>query len=217
MPQIPSLSIDFAQESEVLQILARPPLLSSQNVRWNGIYVQHHHQPAWETPEYAYPWHMILVHYAESIMQTERLLDERRQREQIGNEHIVIVPANAHHQANWNQENRFTLLFLEPAHLAHIAHESIQVDRVELIPQFATLDPLVYQIGRSLKSELETNGLGSRLLVDSLTTALAIHLLRTYAVWQQRLRDYAGGLSRQKLQQAIDYIQAYLHQDLSDA
>ncbi len=209
------LAVDFTQENEVLQIMPRPPILSSHDLQWDGIYVQHHHQPAWETPEYSHTRHMLLVHTSERVVRAERVLDGRRQREQLSWGNIVIIPATVQHQANWNRENTFTLLFLEPAHLAHIAHESINLDRVELVPQFAMLDPLIYQIGLSLKAELESPGLSDRLFVDSLTTALSIHILRSYSSRQQSLQTHAGGLSPRKLQQALDYINTYLGEDLS--
>lgn len=215
MSELKPLTVEVAQEENILQVLARPPLRSSQLLQWQGIYVQQHHQPAWETPEYCYTQHMILVHHSEQFVQAERVLDGRRQRESLGDGNIVIVPATVAHQASWNQENTFTLLFLGPNHLAQVAYESMNVDRVELIPQFAKLDPLIYQLGRALQSEMESQRSGSRLFVDSLTTALSIHLLRQYTVRQQPLQTYSDGLPPRKLQQAIDYIQAYLAQDLS--
>lgn len=197
------------------QILAQPPRRSSQLLQWRGIYVQQHHQPAWETPDYSYIQHMLLIHTNEQIVQTERVLDGRRQREQLRDGNVVIVPAMVSHQVNWDRENDFTLLFLEPNHLTQIAHETANSDRVELIPQFARLDPLIYQIGLSLQLELEAPGLSDRLFVDSLATALSIHILRNYASRPQPLREYAGGLSQRKLTQAIDYINTYLGEDLS--
>ncbi|MBW4695795.1 MAG: AraC family transcriptional regulator [Lyngbya sp. HA4199-MV5] len=214
MPELDRLTVDFTQDDEVLRVLARPPLLTSQSLAWNGIYVQHHRQPAWETPAYAHTRHMLMVHQAQHVVHSERVLDGRRQKEVLGNQQIVIVPASVSHQAVWDSEANFTLLFLEPDHLAQVAYEAVNGDRVELIPQFATPDPLIYQIGLALQSEMTSNGLGSRLFVDSLTTALSIHLLRSYSTWQQPLREYRG-LSPRKLQQAIDYINDHLHQDLS--
>lgn len=213
MAEMQPLKIDLAQEDAILRVLPRPPLLSSQH--WNGITVQQHHQPDWETPEYYYTQHMLLVHTSDRAVQAERMLDGRRQQEQLGNGNIVIVPATVLHQANWDQENTFTLLFLEPVHLARVVYEFVDVDRVELIPQFAKFDSLIYQIGQSLGREIELNGVGSRLFVDSLTTALAVHLLRQYSVHQPILREYSGGLSRRTLQHAIDYIQEHLAQALS--
>ena len=209
------LTVDFTQEEEVLQILPRPVVRSSKNLGWQGIYVQQHQQPAWETPEYAHTRHMLLVHNPNLTVQAERWFDGRRQQEQFsGGNSIVIVPATVLHQANWQQESPFSLLFIEPDRLIQVARESIAADRVQLMPHHAMHDPFIEQIGRSLTAELD-NQLNSRLFADSLTIALSIHLLRHYSDWQQPLREDTGGLPRRKLQQALEYINEYLAADLT--
>ncbi|QYO63938.1 helix-turn-helix domain-containing protein [Leptolyngbya sp. 7M] len=61
------------------------------------------------------------------------------------------------------------------------------------------------------------NAWGGRLFADSLTIALAIHLIRHYSDWQQPLRENIGGLSQRHLQQAIAYINEHLAEELSIA
>jgi len=216
MPETQPLTVDFTQAEEVLQILPRPALRSSAHLGWNGISLQQHYQPAWETPEYAHTRHMLLVHNPKLTIQAERWFDGRKQHEQFGGgNNIVIVPAMVLHRANWNQESPFALLFLDPDRLIQVAYESVTVDRVKLTPQHAMHDPLIDQIGRSLATELETNQFHSRLFVDSLTTALSIHLLRHYSDWQQPLREVTNGLPQRKLKQAIEYIHNNLMQDVT--
>jgi AraC family transcriptional regulator len=213
-----SLTVDFKQAEDVTQILPRPALRSSENLAWDGLYVQQHQQPAWETPEYAHIRHMILVHNANPSVYAERQFDGHRQSEQLGGEtNVVIAPAMIQHQAYWSQASLFSLLFLEPDFLTRVAYESITTDAVELIPQYATQDHFIDQIGRSLTAELQNNQLHSKLFVDSLTIALSIHLLRHYANVQQTIREYVGGLSRLKLQQVIEYINEHLAADLTIA
>lgn len=185
---------------------------------WSGIYVQQHQQPAWETLEYAHTRHMLLIHNPNVTIQAERSFDGRRQQEEFGgSNNIAIVPATVLHQANWNQESHFSLLFVEPDYLIQVARESVTIDRVQLIPQFAMHNPLIHQIGQSLVTELETDQLHSRLFVDSLTIALAIYLLRHYSDWQQSLREDTNRLPQRKLQQAIAYINEELVTDLTIA
>lgn len=69
MSETQPLTVDFTQEEDVLQILPRPALRSSENLGWNGIYIQQHQQPAWETPEYAQTRHMLLVHNPDRAIQ----------------------------------------------------------------------------------------------------------------------------------------------------
>lgn len=218
MPEIQPLTVDFKQTEDVLQILPRPPLRSSENLGWSGLYVQQHLQPAWETPDYAHIRHLILVHGTQHQVQAERAFDGRRQHEQIGSgSNVVIVPATVEHQTNWSEESPFLLLFLEPDFLTQVAHESITTERIQLIPQYAMGDPFIDQIGRSLIAELESNAWGGRLFADSLTIALAIHLIRHYSDWQQPLREDTGGLPQRKLQQAIAYMNEHLAENLTIA
>jgi AraC family transcriptional regulator len=205
--------LDATQKAPLLKLVPEPPRLSSQELGWEGICVQSHRQPAWETPSVCGPHHSIVVH--SQPIETERLLDSRRQHEQIAKGDIVIIPANTQNQQTWDRDVEFSLLLLEPKHIAQIAHESIDVDRVEILPHFATPDPLIYQICLALNSELASGGLCSRLYVDSLITTLAVRLLRQYSAQEQLIRQYSDGLSKHKLQQVSEYIDDHLMENIS--
>jgi AraC family transcriptional regulator len=213
MSKTKPIFLDATQKASLVTLFPKPPLMSSQALGWEGICVQSHRQPAWETPHVCGPHHSIAVH-SEPI-QTERLLDSRRQRERIVKGDIVIIPANTQNQHSWNREVAFSLLLLDPTHIAQIAHESIDVDRVEILPHFATPDPLIYQICLALKSEITSGGLCSRLYVDSLITTLAIRLLRQYSAQEPLIREYIDGLSKHKLNQVSEYINDHLTENLS--
>jgi AraC family transcriptional regulator len=99
------LTMDFTQEDDVMKILPRLPLRSSENLGWNEIYVQQHCQPAWEAPECAQTTHVVIVGLNSELAHSERWFDGRRQQEQIGGENnIVIVPAMVQHRSSWNQQ-----------------------------------------------------------------------------------------------------------------
>lgn len=220
MSKSQSLAVDFTQTNDVLQILPRSPLRSSENSGWQDIYVQQHLQPAWETPEYAHTRHMLLIHSTTQTVQAERVLDGRRRSELLGdgnNNNIAIVPAAIQHQVNWDRESPFSLIFLEPSYLTQVARDLLPSDRLQLVPRYAMHDPLIDQIGRLLVAELDANSIGSRMFVDSLKIALSIHLLRHYSDLQQPLREDTGGLPQRKLQQAIAYINERLTEDLTIA
>jgi AraC family transcriptional regulator len=225
MSEIQPIIVDFTKDDDVLQILPRSPQRSSEGLGWSEyIQVQQHQQPAWETPDYTHTKHMLLIHdpdrtnqsYKPKQIKKERWFDGRRQQDRYGNgNNIVILPATVQHRANWSEECSFSLIFLEPDGLIQVARESVTVDRVNLRPHHAIRDPSIAQIGQLLTAELESNRVGSRLFVDSLTIALSIHLLRHYSDWQQPFREDDGGLPWSKLQQAIAYIHDHLTEDLT--
>ncbi|MEH1778744.1 MAG: AraC family transcriptional regulator [Nostoc sp.] len=74
--------------------------------------------------------------------------------------------------------------------------------------------PLIQGIFSSLRDELESGKIGGDLLIDSLKTTLAIHLLRNYCSTQPKLSSCSDGLSQGTLQKITAYIHDYLYQDL---
>jgi AraC family transcriptional regulator len=96
-----------------------------------------------------------------------------------------------------------------------VAYEAVNADRLELLPIFFQADPVMHHISWLLEREINAEWVTNQIYVDSLTTALSAHLLRQYCTVEQQLKNYENGLSRYKLQQAIDYIQAHLTEDIS--
>lgn len=65
-----------------------------------------------------------------------------------------------------------------------------------------------------LLHELQQDHLASALYIESLANLLAVHLLRNYSTVQPRLPLYQGGLSDRQIMQVVEYIQAYLNQNI---
>lgn len=210
-----TVTLDLSEQEFDQRIMPCPPVLSSHVLNWEGIYVQQHRQPAWETPECSHPQHKILVHTVTSSARIERRLNGCRWDEQIIRGDIVLLPAGAQHQVSWDREIECTFLFLEPAYIAQIAREEIDRESVEFVPRFAQPDPLIYQIGLGLKRELESGEQSSRFYVEAATMMLAAHLFRHYSTRQLSLPTNVGGLSGASLNQAIEYIDAHLTEGLS--
>ena len=107
------------------------------------------------------------------------------------------------------------MLLFDPNYIARIAYEWIDLDSIELMPHFDTIDPLIYQLGMLFLSELKSPDAGSRLYLDSITTTLAVTLLRKYSIYKGAVRNFTDGLSKQKLKRAIEYTNDNLAEDFS--
>jgi len=215
MEKLLLLDLDPANPSDLKYLVPRQPLITSQEVCWKNILVQHHKQTPWEMPENTVVYHAIAIHWAVTDLKMDRVMDGQKQQETIHHGSCAIIPANVPHQTTWRQDIEFTLLLLEPSHLAYTAYETVDGDRVELIPQFSKPDPILSGIGSSLKSELETNGSEAKLYVESAATFLAAHLLRHHCTRTQSLPNDAGGLPKYKLRTAIAYIQEHLGEEIT--
>jgi len=201
------------QAEAILHTFPKPPLLSSQQAAWDSIYLEYHHQPAYETPECCFSWHIITVHLGRPTLLEAWTDAGRIARTQVIAGDVGIYPAEVGHWERSYQETEFIDLHLDFNRLSQVVQDGINSDRLELVPRIAIRDPLIHQIGLALKAELETGG--DVLYAESMTNALAIHLLRHYTGQPHHLTNPRGSLSRQKLQLAIDYIHDHLDQGLS--
>jgi AraC family transcriptional regulator len=205
--------LDYSQENASNIFVPNSPTLSSFGY-WSNIHFEHHQQPAFEVVEHQHTWHTIAYGHAGNSW-GERWLDGICTKERRNQGDIAIIPAGISHRCNWNTESEFTILAIEPTLLKQIGEDFIDSDRIQLIPQFMSeQDLLIQSIFLTLRDELESCQIGGNLLIDSLKTTLAIHLLRKYCTTKPKLYSDQDGISTLKLKQVKEYINEHLHQDL---
>ncbi|MGH8000521.1 MAG: helix-turn-helix domain-containing protein [Brasilonema sp.] len=190
------------------------PLMTSYHANWDSLRLDYHQQPAYETPEHSPQQHVISVSLTKQPINVERMLNGHIQHECIKYGDVVVIPASSDHKLSWDIEAEFLILSLEKALFARAVYDSVELQQMEIIPHFADSDPLIQQIGLALHSELESDGMGSRIYIESLATTLCIHLLKHYSVSSPKIATDSEGLSHLKLKQAIEYINQNLEKDL---
>lgn len=213
----PPKTLDYRQANATDPFVPNPAVLASSG--WDSLHVELHQQPKFEVAEHQHTMHVIacgLPNAPEDRFAIgERWLAGKREteRRQLGD--IAIIPAGISHRCNWNTTAQFGILAIEPTLLQQVGQDWVNPDRIQLRPQFMSeRDDLIQSIFATLSAELATGGIGSNLLIDSLKTTLAIHLLRNYCTILPRLSSYADGLSAAKLTLIKDYINTHLDLDL---
>ena len=104
---------------------------------------------------------------------------------------------------------------VHPALLVHAAYESLHVHYAELVPHLPRHDPLLHHMALVLQAAVEAEDVAGGLYAEALANALAVHLLRRYAVGRHLDQPFHGGLTPCKLQRTIAYILAHLEHKLS--
>ncbi len=216
------LVIDYREANAANSLLPKPSVLSSSG--WSHLHLEVFQQPEFEIAEHHHTMHVIacgLPDLSEALEEEnqlasgERWLDGKweQERRKVGD--IAIVPAGVSHRCNWNRSTQFMVLAFEPTLLHQVGQDIVNSDRIGLIPRFMNEPDLLIQgIFTTLRAELEIGKIGIHLLIDSLKTTLAIHLLRNYCTTQPKVSTYSNGLSQSTLKQVTDYIHEHLHQDL---
>lgn len=191
------------------------PLLSSRTRGWDGIVVELHH---FRNVDAVVPVHehIVGVHVAGSV----NLLQSRNGRttvKYVRAGDVTITPSGEPKRFQHAGENIVILLKLAPALLQRVIDEECASDSLQLQirEDFGTRDPQLVALGKRMLASLELEGLSGRIHAESLTIELATYLLNHYCKAQQSHRKQVANLSQRKLQQALEYIDSHLREDIS--
>jgi AraC family transcriptional regulator len=192
------------------------PILARQARAWQGITVEWEKVGPFELEPQDYPKHrlsLILNRCPRLTRKEDGFIHELS----VENGDLFIAPAGRAIGYRWNTQLELVSLLLEPSFLDGIAARTMGLNgnQVELIGRVKMRDPLISAIVQTLRQELEYESAGSRLLVDSLTQALGVHLLRAHAAFPIRASEIKGGLPRWRLQRVLEFIEEHLKDDVS--
>lgn len=193
----------------------RHSLLTSRALAWKGVVLARQQMAAgaYTTPPILS--HSLSLHVQQPVLLT-RTDDGKTQRGLLvgGDLHLSVAgqAPRWHHPTVSDVIN----IGIDPLFLRQIITQmELDPGKVELVPQFQTRDPLIESIMRALLAELKAPALGSRLYIESLTTQLAVQLIRLYATHAAATEPRRGQLSPQQRQQIDDYIHAHLADDIA--
>ena len=155
----------------------------------------------------------VSMHIGAPLVATCRCDGSINNRLQIPGD-IDIVPFGC--AAAWEDDGPSTVLSM---HLAPVLVRSVaesmrlNPDRVRIEPQLQVKDPLLQHLGWTVKAELEAADPCGPLYAESLGTALAVHLLRRYALTLEP--PINRGLPKRQLNRILEFIQEHLNASLS--
>lgn len=207
-------TFDSKQTVTLPDILPNQPIIWSQPQVWNGIAVEQHCQPPFEIPEHSLPQHLIAIQVGSPI-KVENIVNGRFQSGYSVSGDLSVLPAYLPNWERWYGTAEYIALRLEPELVVRATEQSLEADRIEIIPHLRIRDPLIQQMGLALLGEVRSGGAMSCLYAESMATMLAVHLLRHYSASQPTIKDYTHSLPKSKLHQAIEYINENLERDLS--
>lgn len=129
---------------------------------------------------------------------------------------FTLTPADLPFFARWQGTENCLQIQLSDRFMQSVAQETLtgKGDCLTLLPTFQRQNGQIDAIATMLLAELQQNQPGNTLYLDSLANVLAVQLLRHHGSTQVQLPSYEGGLPPHQLSQVLDYIDAYLAQDM---
>jgi AraC family transcriptional regulator len=104
---------------------------------------------------------------------------------------------------------------IHPSLLVNALDETAHESDIELIEHWSLTDRNIMSVLLAMRTDLDAGSPAGRLYGESLANALAVYLLKRYAVKQCAPSVYRGGLPSYRLKRVLDYIGDNLCGDLS--
>lgn len=190
------------------------PQITSGNRNWNGIFLIFHRLPPLELPEQRFKQHFLGIP-TRPLEKMKASIEGKTRYIDLNIQEMSIIPSGSLMTSCWSQEIETINLFLEPSIVNRVVYDSVDPDRVEIVPKYVAFDPLIFNIALALKKEAITNLEGSPLYVESALTFLAAHLIKNHSSYSHTFNTYADGLSINKLRFVLEYIQENLDKKIS--
>ena len=194
-------------------------VLSSVGTKWNDVVVEQHDFPSSELADVMFKRHVIAINIGHSLT-NEFKIEGRFQRVFKERGANSFFPSHRPFFLRLKVERgvfaNVLLLALDPVFVSRVAEGlELGADRIELIEKRGGSDPTLQHIAMALRDGVQSGAAHDRMYGEGLSTALAVHLLREYGAAVLGPKRQDGGLPREKLVRAVEYIQDQLDTDLT--
>jgi AraC family transcriptional regulator len=196
--------IDVVREGRQERFLAAPPTLSSL-MRWRGIALQNWSVPAVFIPRHEHPEHFLHV-VLRGAVKYEVATKGRLQRFTSRPGTIFLLPRGTVDEVNWTGPTVRVALAIQTPLLAGALEETAHEADVELTEHWDLVDPHISALVREMAADLGDCSPAGTIYGEALANALAVYLVKRYAVRRITPAPCRGGLSPYRLRRVLDYI-----------
>jgi AraC family transcriptional regulator len=206
--------VDVVREGRKEPFIETRPTLSSSPVHWRGIALENWNVPAVLIPRHEHPEHFlhVVLHGAVKYeVETKgRLL---RFNSRPGT--IFLLPRGTVDEVNWAGPTLRIGVAIHPRLLTGALEETAHEADVELREHWDLIDPHISALVSEMAADLGDCSPAGTIYGEALANALAVYLVKRYAVQRITPTFYTGGLSAYRLKRVLDYISDNLETDIS--
>jgi AraC family transcriptional regulator len=207
-------AVNVVRDGRIEPFLDCCPTKSSAPVHWGGIALEKYTVPAVFIPRHEHPENFLHV-VLNGAVKYEVNTRGRHLRFTSRPGTIFLLPRGTVDEVNWTGPTQRVIVNIRTSLLTHALEETAHQTDVELTEHWNLVDRHISVLLAEMMADLEDNSPAGTVYGESLANALAVYLLRRYAVQRITPITYKGGLPRNRLKRVLDYIAASLEEDLS--
>ena len=206
-------AVEVRRQGRVEPLLHAPPMLSSSPGQWSGVALEEYSVPAC-----VIPWHEHVENFLHVVLQGSdryEVLTRGKTLQFSANAGTTfILPRGTVDETRWSGPTHRIAAAIHPILLVNALDETAHERDIELTEHWNLTDPNIKAVLHAMRTDLDAGSPVGRMYGESLANALAVYLLKRYAVKPHVPAVYRGGLPRYRLKRVIDYIDEHLSRDL---
>jgi AraC family transcriptional regulator len=206
--------IAVRREGRVEPFLDVRPKVSSAAANWSGVALEDHTLPACHIPQHEHVGNFLHV-VLEGSVRYEVHTRGKTFKFTANPGTTFVLPSGTIDEISWSGMTHRIAAALHPRLLANTLEETAHEHEIELTEHWNLTDPNIMATLLAMRTDLDAGSPAGRMYGESLANALAVYLLKRYAVKPRVPAVYRGGLPRHRLKRIIDYIDENLAGDLS--
>lgn len=218
----PLVTVDLTQEQSHQQVLGKLSDNYFKRIAKDRFIIEHHRHTAHEIQQCSVVQAGMVLNLG-GMYHADQWIDGNFQHHRFERGDFIVFPAEISHRVIWDRSIEFLMIGFDSSLIQQTVLELNDTEgqkhysdcELEIVPQDKLEDPLVYQIGLALKTELQLNGSVNNLYAESMVHALLVHLLRRYSSKPYAPAEITNGLSKLKLDRVIEYIHENLVEDIN--
>lgn len=183
----------------------------SPEAGWGGVSVRGYRYPRSDVEVPSLRDHMIVA-YRHGHTSMRRRIDGDWRDERLGPGDVSLLTRAAGSHWIWSSAIEVVHVYLTRDELAGVCREVYDHDvaDIELHDTIKADDPAIHRAAMLIAHEAAHGAAGSRLMVDALSSQIAVHVLRRHAHLRLREPGAACGLSRAQQRVVRDYVRDHL-------
>ena len=161
--------------------------------------------------------HTLVTHLAGPVLVEAVEGPGSFERRWINQGQVGITPCGSRVRRAFKGRPQVMLTHLKPERLGALAEDMFDLDpaRVGLVPKLAATDDVVDRLTQLLLAEAKSRMPGGRLMTETLSTALMVHVLRHHSNLAPAMAKVVPGLSPGRVRRVVDYMHAHMDEALS--
>ena len=207
-------SVNLVRRGCIEPFLDVRPTLSSSDAQWSGIALESYETPAVSIHDHEHPEHFL--HMVVSGTSTYEVKTRGRSlRFTASPGTMFLLPRGTIDEVHWRGKIHHMVVAIHRRLLTEALDETANEADIELVENWNLSDGHIAALLREMAADLNDKSPAGAIYGDSLANALAVYLLKRYAVRRRKPAVYSGGLPGFRLNRVLDYIADSLDTNLS--